>query len=151
MAGNLKVQHVPYRGSSAAMPDLLSGSVAMLIDVGTGAMPYAERGELRVLGLGAPERSPVAPEVPTIHEAGVPGYEAYSWHMLMAPAGTPEPIITALNAAVNKVTGQEAFQRRLLDMAMQVRPSSTPAECKRFLASETEKWEPVLRRVGMSG
>ena len=151
MAGNLKVQHVPYRGSSAAMPDLLTGNVAMLMDVGTGAMPYVERGELRVLGLGAPERSPVAPEVPTIHEAGVPGYEAYSWHMLMAPAGTPEPIVTALNAAVNKVTGQEAFQRRLLDMALQVRPSSTPAECSRFLAAETEKWEPVLRRVGMSG
>jgi tripartite-type tricarboxylate transporter receptor subunit TctC len=151
MAGDLKVQHVPYRGSSAAMPDLLSGTVAMLIDVGTGAMPYVERGELKVLGLGAPERSPVAPDVPTIHEAGVPGYEAYSWHMLMAPAGTPEPIITALNAAVNKVTGQEAFQRRLLDMAMQVRPSSTPAECTRFLTAETAKWEPVLRRVGMAG
>jgi tripartite-type tricarboxylate transporter receptor subunit TctC len=151
MAGGLKVQHVPYRGSSAAMPDLLSGNVAMLIDVGTGAMPYVERGELKVLGVGAPERSPVAPDVPTIHEGGVPGYEAYSWHMLMAPAGTPESTITALNAAVNKVAGQDAFQRRLLEMAMQVRPSSTPAECTNFLAAETEKWEPVLRRVGMAG
>lgn len=151
MAGGLKVQHVPYRGSSAAMPDLLSGNVAMLVDVGTGAMPYVERGELKVLGLGALERSPVAPDVPTIHEGGVPGYEAYSWHMLMAPAGAPDATVMALNAAVNKVASQEAFQRRLLDMAMQVRPSSTPAECASFLASETEKWEPVLRRVGMAG
>ncbi|HWL81966.1 MAG TPA: tripartite tricarboxylate transporter substrate binding protein [Roseomonas sp.] len=151
MAGGLKVQHVPYRGSSAAMPDLLSGNVDMLIDVGTGEMPYVERGELRALGVGSPERSPAAPGVPTISEAGVPGYEAYTWHMLMAPAGTPAPVITTLNEAVNRVTGQEAFRHRLLDMAMQVRPRSSPDEAAGFLASETAKWEPVLRRVGMSG
>jgi tripartite-type tricarboxylate transporter receptor subunit TctC len=151
MAGGLKVQHVPYRGSSAAMPDLLSGNVAMLIDVGTGALPHVERGELRALGVGAKERSPIAPDIPTIHEGGVTGYEAYSWHMVMAPAGTPETIVKALNAAVNKVTIQESFQRRLLEMALQVRPSSTPEESADFLATETEKWEPVLRRVGMTG
>jgi len=151
MAGGLKVQHVPYRGSSAAMPDLLSGNVDMLLDVGTGAMPYVERGELRALGVGSPQRSPAAPDLPTISEAGVPGYEAYTWHMLMAPAGTPAPVITAMNAAVNRITGQEAFRHRLLDMSMQVRPSSSPDEAARFLASEIAKWEPVLRRVGMAG
>ncbi|MXP65113.1 tripartite tricarboxylate transporter substrate binding protein [Roseomonas sp. M0104] len=151
MAGGLKVQHVPYRGSSAAMPDLLSGNVDMLMDVGTGAMPYVERGELRALGVGSPTRSPAAPDVPAISEAGVPGYEAYSWHMVMAPAGTPAAVITALNDAVNRVTGQEAFRQRLLEMAMQVRPRSSPDEAAAFLASETAKWEPILRRVGMAG
>jgi tripartite-type tricarboxylate transporter receptor subunit TctC len=149
MAGGLKVQHVPYRGSAAAMPDLLTGNVAMLIDVGTGAMSYAERGELRALAISSRERSPVAPGLPTFHEAGVPGYEAYTWHMLLAPAGTPAAVVTALNAAVNRIVGQEAFQRRVLEMAMQVRPGTTPRQAADFLGSEIAKWDPIVRQVSL--
>ena len=149
MAGNLQVQHVPYRGSAAAMPDLLTGQVAMLIDVGTSAMSYVERGELRALAVGSKERVPMAPQVPTLDEAGVPGYEAYTWHMLLAPSGTPQPVIEAANKAVNTVLEQQPFQKRLLEMSMQPRPGSTPAQAAAFLKSEMAKWEPIVQQVDL--
>ncbi|HEY4252135.1 MAG TPA: tripartite tricarboxylate transporter substrate binding protein [Roseomonas sp.] len=145
MAGGLEVSHVPYRGSSAAMPDVLSGRVAMIIDVGLGGMEYARRGDVRAMAISTLQRTPLAPEVPTFAEGGVPGYEAYTWHMVMAPAGTPGAIITAANAAVNKALENATLIQRLTEQGMQVVRDSTPASATAFLHSEAQKWGAIVR------
>src|ERR671916_1272629 len=101
-AGDLKVNHVPYRGSAARMPDLLSGRLAMFMDVAAGGLSYHQRGEARALGVSSDKRLPQVPEVPTFVEGGVRDAESYTWHMVLAPAGTPASAVLAINAAFNR-------------------------------------------------
>lgn len=148
-AGGLKVTHVPYRGSSAGMPDLLSGRLAMFMDVAAGGLPYHQRGEARGLAVTADRRLPQAPDVPTLAEGGVANAESYTWHMVMAPKGTPAPVVQAVNAAFNRVAGQESVQRRLTDMTMQLRSDTTPETAAKWMADEIAKWEPIIRDAGI--
>jgi len=148
-AGDLKVNHIPYRGSAAAMPDLLSGRLAMFIDVAAGGLPYAKRGEARALGVSSDKRIPQAPDVPTFAESGVPNAESYTWHMVFAPAGTPAPVVQAINAAFNKVAAMESVQRRLTDLTMIVRSDTTPETARKWLMDEIAKWEPIIRDAGI--
>jgi tripartite-type tricarboxylate transporter receptor subunit TctC len=148
-AGGLKVNHVPYRGSSAGMPDLLSGRLAMFMDVAAGGLPYAARGDARALGVSADKRLPQAPEVPTFAESGITGAESYTWHMVLAPAGTPAPVVQAINAAFNRVAAMEAVQRRLTDLTMTVRSDTTPETAARWMADEIAKWEATIRDAGI--
>jgi len=150
MAGGLQVNHVPYRGSAAALPDLLNGTLAMMIDVASSALPYMQRGELRALAISTRERFPQAPDLPTFIEQGVAGYEAYTWHMVHAPAGTPEPVINALNQAINRVMAMPSVAERLSALTMQVVSDSTPASAAAFLRSEITKWEPIIRDRGIT-
>ena len=148
-AGGLKVSHVPYRGSAAAMPDLLNGTTTMMLDVANNTLPYVQRGEVKGLAVSSERRLPQLPDVPTFKEAGMPDYEAYTWHMALVPAGTPEPVVRRLNAAINKVLADEAVQKRLEDLAMQVRDDSTPESAARWLQAEMAKWEPIIREAGI--
>ena len=148
-AGNLKVSHVPYRGSAAAMPDLLNGTTTMMLDVANNTLPYVQRGEVKGLAVSSAQRIPQLPEVPTFAEAGLPGYEAYTWHMVMVPRGTPEPILRALNGTINGVLAKPEVQKRLGDLALQVRPDSTPESAEQWLRAETAKWEPIIRAAGI--
>src|SRR5918998_2987300 len=149
-AGGLRVNHVPYRGSSAGMPDLLSGRLAMFLDVAAGGLPYHARGEARALGVSADRRLPQAPDVPTFAEGGVRDAESYTWHMVLAPAGTPAPVAGAVNAAFNRVAAMEPVQRRLTDMSMQLRADTTPETASKWLADEIAKWESIIRDAGIS-
>lgn len=148
-AGGLKLNHIPYRGSSAAMPDLLSGRLAMFLDVASGGLPYHRKGEARALGVSADRRLPQAPEVPTFAESGIANAESYTWHMVLAPKGTPAPVIQAINAAFNRAASLQPVQQRLTDMTMQVRNDTTPATAARWLADEIAKWEPIIRDAGI--
>jgi tripartite-type tricarboxylate transporter receptor subunit TctC len=148
-AGGLKVTHVPYRGSAAAMPDLLNGTTTMMLDVANNTLPYVQRGEVKGLAVSSAQRIPQLPDVPTFAEAGLPGYEAYTWHMVMVPRGTPEPIVTALNGTINGVLAKPDVQKRLADLALQVRTDSTPASAEAWLRAETAKWEPIIRAAGI--
>jgi tripartite-type tricarboxylate transporter receptor subunit TctC len=150
MAGGLRVNHVPYRGSSAALPDLLNGTLAMMVDVAASAIPYMQRGELRALAISTRERFPQTPDLPTFIEQGVAGYEAYTWHMVHAPAGTPAPIVNALNQAINNVMAMPSVRERLSSLTMQVISDSTPASAAAFLRSEMAKWEPIIRERGIT-
>jgi tripartite-type tricarboxylate transporter receptor subunit TctC len=150
MAGGLRVNHVPYRGSSAALPDLLNGTLAMMVDVAASAIPYMQRGELRALAISTRERFPQTPDLPTFIEQGVAGYEAYTWHMVHAPAGTPEPIVNALNQAINRVMAMPTVRERLSSLTMEVVSNSTPASSAAFLRSEMAKWEPIIRERGIT-
>ena len=149
-AGGLRVNHVPYRGSSAAMADVLSGRIPIIMDVAAGALPYLARGELRGIGISDMQRSPVAPNVPTFNEQGVRNFVAYTWHMILVPSGTPAPIIQAINAATNRVMSQELVRNRLRDLTMNVVSDSTPDSAKAFLDAEIAKWEPIIRSAGIT-
>jgi tripartite-type tricarboxylate transporter receptor subunit TctC len=148
-AGGLRVTHVPYRGSAAAMPDLLNGTVSMMLDVANNALPYVGRGEVKGLAVSSERRLPQLPDVPTFKEQGLPDYEAYTWHMVLAPQGTPEAVVRRLNAAINGVLSEQAVQRRLEDLTMQVRADSTPESAARWLRAEMAKWEPIVREAGI--
>jgi len=148
-AGGLKMNHIPYRGSAAAMPDLLAGRLAMLVDVAAGGLPYIQREEVRALGVADAKRLPQAPDVPTFAEAGIANAESYTWHMVFAPSGTPAPVVTAINAALNQVAGNEAVQKRLTDLTMTVRSDTTPATATQWLNDEIAKWEPIIREAGI--
>lgn len=149
MAGGLPLNHVAYRGSAAAYPDVLAGRIPMILDVAASALPYMQRGELRPLAISTRQRSPLAPNVPTFIEGGVADYESYTWHMFLAPAGTPQPVIRAANAAVNRALAQEPVRNRLQELAMQVVPDSTPESAAAFLRAEMAKWEPLIRQKGI--
>jgi len=148
-AGGLKVNHIPYRGSAAAMPDLLNGTVAMMLDVANSAMPFVQKGEVKGLAISSAQRLPQLPEIPTFNEAGVPGYEAYTWHMVLAPAGTPDAVVQRFNQEINKVMAMETVQRKLADLTMTTRSDSTPASAKKWLTDEIAKWEPIIKEAGI--
>ena len=149
-AGGLRVNHVPYRGSAAGMPDLLSGRLAMFMDVAAGGLVYHQRGEARALGVSADKRLPQLPDVPTFVEGGVRDAESYTWHMVLAPSGTPAPVVRAINAAFNRVAANEAVQRRLTDLTMTVRSDTTPETAAKWMADEVAKWEAVIRDAGIT-
>jgi tripartite-type tricarboxylate transporter receptor subunit TctC len=148
-AGDLKVNHVPYRGSAAAMPDLLNGTVVMMLDVANSALPFVSKGEVKGLAISSAERLPALPTMPTFSEAGVPGYEAYTWHMAMVPAGTPRPVVMQINQAINKVMAMDTVKARLADLTMQTRSDSTPESTTKFLNDEIAKWTPIIQAAGI--
>ena len=149
-AGGLRVNHVPFRGSSAAMPDVLSGRIPMIFDIAASALPYARSGELRALGISTRQRSPLAPNIPTMIEQGVAGYEAYTWHMVMVRSGTPAPVVDAISRAVAQAVAVPTVQTRLTELAMQLVPESTPASAAAYLRSEIAVWEPLVRAANIT-
>ncbi|KAA2212566.1 Bug family tripartite tricarboxylate transporter substrate binding protein [Teichococcus oryzae] len=149
-AGNLKVNHIPYRGSAPAMPDLLNGNLSMFLNVASDGITSVQRGTTRALAVSSTQRLPQLPDVPTFAEAGLPSYEAYTWHMLFAPAGTPKEVVNQLNQAVNQVTRQPELLRRFTDLSIQARSDSTPASAAAWLQAEMAKWEPMVRAAGIT-
>jgi tripartite-type tricarboxylate transporter receptor subunit TctC len=145
----LRANHIPYRGSSQAMPDLLTGRVAMYLDVAAAALGYAARGDVRALGVSSGERIPQAPQLPTFAEAGVANAESYTWHMVLAPAGTPPEVVQAANLAFNRVSQQPEVRAKLTEMAMLVRTDTTPETTRAYLLSEIAKWEAIIRDAGI--
>jgi tripartite-type tricarboxylate transporter receptor subunit TctC len=149
LAGGLRMNHIAFRGSAPAYPDILAGRIPMIIEVAAGALGQIQRGALRPLAISTAHRSRLAPEIPTFIEGGVAGYEAYTWHMVLAPAGTPAPIVAAVNAAITRAIANPAISSRLTEMAMEVVAGSTPTSAAAFLASEMAKWEPIIRAAGI--
>jgi tripartite-type tricarboxylate transporter receptor subunit TctC len=149
-AGSLKVNHVPYRGSAPAMPDLLNGTLVMILNVASDGVASVQRGQTRALAISAAKRMPQLPDVPTFGEAGLPGYEAYTWHMLFAPAGTPAPIVVKMNEAVNQVVRDERTRQRFTEMTIEARSDTTPESAADWLQAEIAKWEPLVRAAGIT-
>lgn len=149
-AGSLKVDHVPYRGAAPAMPDLLNGGLTMFLNVASDGVDSVRRGATRALAVSSARRMPQLPDVPTFAEAGLPGYEAYTWHMLFAPAGTPTAIVRKLNEAVNAAMRQERLLQRFAGLGIEPRSDTTPEDAARWLQTEMDKWEPLVRAAGIT-
>ena len=142
-----EANHVPYRGSAAAYPDLIAGRVHFIIDVGINS---SRQPNLRAMAISSLQRSPLAPDLPTFDEQGVKGYEAYTWHMLFVPAGTPAAVIAQLNGAVNKALAVPDVRQKLGETQFMTMKGGTQAEAAAFLKSETEKWEGIVRRQNIT-
>ena len=146
MAG-IKLNHVPYKGSGPAQQDLMSGIVKVSF-VGTPiAIPHMKSGRLIALGVSTAQRSPEMPEVPTIAEAGVPGYEARVWIGLLAPAGTPSDIVGKLNGEIAKLMRTDEVKKLLVPTGMEPDPDS-PEQFGVFLKEDYDKWGKVVRESG---
>ena len=141
------IVHVPYKGSSGARTDILGGQVHMMFDAITTMAPNVRAGKLKALGTSGRTRSSVLPEVPTVSEAGVPGYEAVIWLGVMAPAGTPRPIIDRLNAEITRVSNTPEMKEAWAKQGA-VALSMTPDEFARFLRDDIEKWARIVKISG---
>jgi tripartite-type tricarboxylate transporter receptor subunit TctC len=146
MAG-IKLNHVPYKGSGPAQQDLMSGIIKVSF-VGTPiAIPHMKSGRLNALGVSTAKRSPEMPEVPTIAEAGLPGYEATVWIGMLAPAGTPSEIVAKLNGEIGKLIRTDDVKRLLAPTGMEPNPD-TPAQFGAYLKADYDKWGKVVRDSG---
>lgn len=135
--------HVPFRGDSASLTALLGGEIPMIIAPPTAVLPNIKAGKLRAIATTGPQRWQGLPDVPTVAEQGVSGYDVQSWAGLMAPAGTPRPVIDLLNAELQKALVIPAVKSRLEDMGGDVR-GSTPEEMRNMVATQTQKWIQVV-------
>ncbi len=143
-----QIQHIPYKGSPPMLADLIGGQIQMSIAAAISAIPQVRSGKLRVLAIGDSRRSPEMPDLPTIAEAGVPGYQATIWSGMLAPAGTPASIIDRLNREVVQVVRAADFRAKLLELGAES-VGSTAAEWGAFLRNEIEKWQKIAKRANM--
>src|SRR5438270_1302217 len=143
----INMQHVPYRGTGAAMQNLLSNRVQAMFDNLPGSVGHIKTGALRALGVTAGKRAAAIPDVPTIGET-VPGYEAVVWYGIVAPKGTPPEIIDTLNRALHAVLGDTRLKTRLSELGGAAMPT-TPAEFGKLIVEETEKWGKVVTFAGI--
>ena len=137
------IQHVPYKGGALAVADVAAGHVPFYFGNMSSALPQARSGRVRALAVTSPQRSPAAPEVPTMAESGVSGCEISEWNALLAPAGTPPAVIERLQAEVVKILRQEDIKAKFADLGAQT-IGSTPAELATFLRAEQTKWAEVV-------
>jgi tripartite-type tricarboxylate transporter receptor subunit TctC len=143
----IDMEHIPYKGRATAIPDLLGGRVTMMFDNMPSSLPLVREGKLRALGVTSAKRSAAAPEIPTIAEQGLPGFEAVSWFALFAPAGTPRPIVDKLQVEVKKILAEPAIAKRLADAGLEA-VGSTPDELAAYQRAEITKWAKVVKDSG---
>jgi len=140
--------HVPYKGSAPAMTDLLGGQVQLMFSDGPTALPQIKGGKVRALAVGSPKRSALAPDVPTMGEAGLAGYDAYSWSGIVVPAATPKEIVAKLNADIVKALNDPEVKKRLLENGAEAMPG-TPDQFGKTLRSEIAKWGKVVKAANI--
>ncbi len=144
----LKMEHIPYKGTGPAMIDMIAGQVSTMAATILTGMPHIRSGRLRPLGISSATRSPIVPEIPTVAEAGLPGFESVQWYGMLAPARTPKDIITRLHAEMTRVLQQPDIKERFAsDGADPV--GNTPEEFARYIQSELIKWAKVAREAGI--
>jgi len=148
LAGGLSIAHVPYRGSAPMMSDLIAGQISMAFDATPTAMPQAQSGAIRAIGAGMATRMRAMPDLPTLQEQGLQGFECYTWNAILAPAGTPALIVDRLNEAINASLADPAVLNRLQDAGIDPTPGSTPQQTSEFIKVELAKWAPIIKASG---
>jgi tripartite-type tricarboxylate transporter receptor subunit TctC len=142
-----EIVHVPYRGGAAAINDLIAGRVQLMFESLNSIAPHARSGAVRALAVSGERRSPGFPDLPTIAEAGVPGYAAPTWSGVIAPSGVPRPIIEKLNAAINTAIQSPTFRERFAAIGDEP-AGGTPEEFAELIRADSAKWGEVVRRSG---
>ncbi|MCG5261830.1 tripartite tricarboxylate transporter substrate binding protein [Cupriavidus gilardii] len=146
---NVPIDHIPYRGGGPALMDTIAGQVNMSFPVLSAAQQQVQAGKLRAIGVTGPKRSPLMPDVPTIAEAGLPDYAFETWFMVFAPAGTPQPVIAKLNAALNTALNAPTLKARMVREGFDPMPT-TPEQARMRLAKEMPLWAKLIKERGIS-
>jgi tripartite-type tricarboxylate transporter receptor subunit TctC len=146
MAG-IKMNHIPYKGSAPALTDVMGGQASLMFDTMLSAMPHVKNGKLRALAVTSAARSPAAPDVPTVAESGLPGYEAIAWNGMLVPAGTPAEVVGKLNAELRKALDAPDVKDRFSAQGFGAAWNTREAFAK-FIQSELDKWAKVVKVSG---
>ena len=149
MLTGIKLVHVPYKGDSEAMADLLGGHVDCGFISFSLTAPQAKAGKLRALAVSQPARNPITPDIPTVREAGVPGFDLLPWTGVMVTTGTPRTVVTTLNAAINDGLNHPAMRKRMDELGYLPLPS-TPEGFKQMIETEQARWREVAKQVNLS-
>ena len=147
-AAGVDLVHVPYKGSSMAMADLYAGNIVAIFDNLPAQIGPVKSGKLRALGVTSAKRSALLPEVPTIAEAGLPGFEVVVWYGVCAPAATPKAVQAKLEADIVRAVGSADLQKRLLDQGVEAQPMSAP-QFAAYMQAETDKWARAIKGAGI--
>jgi len=143
----VQMTHVPYKGSAPALQDLIAGQVQLMFDNLPPSLPQIKAGKLRALAVTSATRAPALPDVPTVAESGLPGFEASSWFGLLAPAGTPQPLIAKLNSAVSAWLATPEAKEKMTSIGANSAGGS-PEDFAKHIAAETAKWSKVVKESG---
>ena len=147
-AGGLQAVHVPYRGSAPMIADLVGGQITFAFDALPTVLPQVQAGKIRAIGGGMATRARAMPDLPTLQEQGVAGFECYTWNAILAPAKTPAAIVRQLSAAINKGLEDPTVLKRLQDAGVDPTPGSTPEKLAAFIKGELAKWAPIIKASG---
>jgi tripartite-type tricarboxylate transporter receptor subunit TctC len=150
-AVGIKMTHLPYTGSAPALNALVAGHVQLMFTDLAPSLPLIRRGKLRALGITTAGRAAAAPDIPPLAEVGVPGYDAAAWSMLIAPAKTPRPILTRLNAEVNAVVNTAEVKQQLVNLGINPIGRGSLDELQAFVKAEAIRWGKVLQEAGLAG
>lgn len=153
MKSMLKIEmtHVPYKGNAPALNDVVAGHVSLMFVDPSSSVQLVREGKLRALGVTSAQRAPMAPELSPLAEVGLPGYDAATWHMIVAPATTPKPILAKLNAELTAIVRDEAVGREFVRRGFVPSVRGSPDELVAFVKSEITRWGEVVRRAGAAG
>ena len=148
-ASGLKLQHIPYKGAGPALIDVLGGHVKVMFDILGSSVQYIKQGKLRPLAVTTATRSPALPDVPTMAEAGLPGYDISGWHGIAAPAATPKPVITKLNQAINEIFADAEFKKRWEELGTPI-VGGTPEAFGALVKADTVKLGKLVKEAGVT-
>src|SRR5436190_3348004 len=147
-AAGIDIRHVPYRGSIPAMLDVIAGHIPLMVVDLQPALQQIKEGKVRVLGVTTPRRVAIAPDIPTIAEAGLAGYELVAWQGVVAPAGTPRPIVDGLAAQMSKLMADPLTRDKLKTLSLEPLPPSTPDSFAAYIGTEVERWAVIVKNSG---
>jgi len=147
-AGGLDIVHVPYRGSAPMISDLIGGQISMAFDANPTILPQVLAGKVRAMGAGMADRMKAMPTLPTLQEQGLKGYECYTWNAILAPAGTPQPIIDKLEDTIMKAMQDPTILKRLEEAGVDPTPGRTSKQTAEFIKAELAKWAPIIKASG---
>ena len=145
-----KLTHVPYKGSGPAITDLISGQIQAMLLTMPAVMPYVKGGKVRAIATSGARRSPALPELPTIAEAGVPGYEYTPWYGMFGPGALPKPLIARLNSAVNRALADAGVREKLAQQGLEVQ-SMKSEQFAGIVRADVTRWEKIIRELGVRG
>ena len=148
-SAGLKMIHVPYKGAGVALVDVIAGHVPLMAANILSTLPQVRAGKLRAYGVTSARRSPGVPDIPTIAESGLPGYDAVTWFGVLAPAGTPRPIITQLHTKVVRAVNDAGVRKRFIDDGADPSPSASPEAFAALIRGEVRKWAKVIKDAGI--
>ncbi len=147
--GGMNVVHVPYKGSGPALQDVMAGNVAWMFETFSTTLQQHRAGKLRILAYANATRAPIAPEIPTMNEAGVKGYEAYTFNLIVGPVGMPKDVVDKVDRATRMLMAQASVTRFLDDIAAVPITDTTPERTTAFIKNELAKWAPVIHAAGV--